>query len=59
MLFLIANGEFIFRCSRGHIELIISSSVQTAMQISFGGIAGIVGTVAYRAQDAPRYIPGK
>jgi len=33
-------------------------SVQTAMQISLSGIGGIVGTVVYRAKDAPRYIPG-
>lgn len=33
-------------------------SVQTAMQVSMGGIGAIVGTVSYRAQDTPRYIPG-
>jgi len=33
-------------------------SVQTAVQVSLGGIGAIVGTVAYRAQDAPRFIPG-
>ena len=59
MLFPTANGEFVSRRSGGHVELIVFSSVQTAMQISFGGIGGIVGTVAYRAKDAPRYIPGR
>ena len=33
--------------------------MQTAMQISLGGIGAIVGTVSYRTQDAPRFIPGQ
>ena len=41
------------------MKLIVSSSIQTAMQVSLGAIGAIVGTVVYRAQDAPRYIPGK
>jgi len=36
----------------------IHRSVQTAVQVSLGGIGAIVGTVAYRSQDAPRFIPG-
>jgi hypothetical protein len=32
--------------------------VQTAVQISLGGIGAIIGTVSFRAKDAPRFIPG-
>ena len=37
----------------------IVRSVQTAIQISFAGLGAIIGTVVFRAQDAPRFIPGE
>ncbi|KAF8963680.1 major facilitator superfamily domain-containing protein [Flammula alnicola] len=33
-------------------------SVQTALTVCLGGIAGIMATTVFRAQDSPRYIPG-
>jgi MFS family permease len=33
-------------------------SIQTAVQISLGGIGGVLATVVYRSKDAPRYVPG-
>jgi len=33
-------------------------SVQTAIQLSFDGLGGIIATVVFRAQDAPRFLPG-
>lgn len=39
-------------------NILAHRSVQTSIQISLGGIGAIVGTVSYRAKDAPRFIPG-
>jgi len=33
-------------------------SVQTGLQLSMGGFGAIIATTVFRAQDAPRYIPG-
>ncbi|XP_006461260.1 hypothetical protein AGABI2DRAFT_192788 [Agaricus bisporus var. bisporus H97] len=32
--------------------------VQSAITVMFGGVGGILATTTFRAQDAPRYIPG-
>ena len=45
--------------SSGNPYFDIVRSVQTASQISFGGLGAIIGTVIFRAQDAPRFIPGE
>jgi hypothetical protein len=36
----------------------LSRSVQTAVLSMSGEIGGLLGTVAFRGQDAPRYVPG-
>ncbi|KAG5342622.1 hypothetical protein C0989_012127 [Termitomyces sp. Mn162] len=33
-------------------------SVQSALTVSMGGLGGIVASTVYRAEDAPRYLPG-
>ncbi|KAG6850853.1 hypothetical protein H0H93_007471 [Arthromyces matolae] len=33
-------------------------SVQSALTVSMGGIGGIIASTVYRAEDAPRYLPG-
>ncbi|KAF4621397.1 hypothetical protein D9613_000869 [Agrocybe pediades] len=33
-------------------------SVQTALTVGLGGVGGIIATTVFRAQDAPKYIPG-
>ncbi|KAG6885384.1 hypothetical protein C0993_002347 [Termitomyces sp. T159_Od127] len=33
-------------------------SVQSALTVSMGGMGGIVASTVYRAEDAPRYLPG-
>ncbi|KAF8070733.1 major facilitator superfamily domain-containing protein [Lyophyllum atratum] len=33
-------------------------SVQTALTVSLGGVGGIIASTTFRAQDAPRYLPG-
>jgi hypothetical protein len=60
MLSLTAKGALFVYCSPGQLVRAnaLRRSVQTAMQISLGGIGGIIGTIVYRAQDAPRFIPG-
>jgi hypothetical protein len=30
----------------------------SATLVSFGGIGGIAGSLVFRSQDAPKYIPG-
>jgi len=48
----------VFAYAANNVVFHSKRSVQTAVQVSLGGIGGIIGTVAYRAQDAPRFIPG-
>ncbi|KAG6889094.1 hypothetical protein C0992_006422 [Termitomyces sp. T32_za158] len=33
-------------------------SVQSALTVSMGGMGGIIASTVYRAEDAPRYLPG-
>lgn len=32
--------------------------VAAAIQIGLGGVGGIIGSLIFRSQDAPKYIPG-
>lgn len=48
----------IFAYSSNNVVSQSKRSIQTALLTTAGEIGGLLGTVAYRAQDAPRYIPG-
>ena len=60
MWFLIVKGvaTFVREAWVIHILILFNRSVQTAVQISLAALGGIIGTVVFRAQDAPRFIPG-
>lgn len=58
MSYLTARGKvYSFTICRS--LLIYRRSVQSAMTVALGGIAGIMATTVFRAQDSPRYLPGK
>lgn len=41
-----------------NVRGVTKRGVAAAIQIGLGGVGGIVGSLIFRSQDAPRYIPG-
>ena len=53
------SKRFVFHsCIETSLYYFLRRSILTAVQISMGGVGGVIATVVFRAQDAPRYIPG-